>query len=44
MTIQDLFKEVERSPVAEKWRLIDRVLRSLECPPQLPLEEREPKI
>jgi hypothetical protein len=27
MTIQDLFKEVERSPVADKWRLIDRVLR-----------------
>ena len=30
MTIQDLFEEVERLPIAEKWRLVNHVLRSLE--------------
>ena len=30
MTLQDLFEEVERLPLAEKWRLVNQVLRSLE--------------
>jgi hypothetical protein len=30
MTVQDLLDEVERLPVAEKWRLVNHVLSSLE--------------
>jgi hypothetical protein len=72
MTIQDLFAEVEHLSIAEKWRLVNFILQSLEqaqtqihfeddnawreavratygiladdpieCPPQLPLEERK---
>jgi hypothetical protein len=39
MTLQSLFDEVERLPVAEKWRLVRHLLNDLDAEQEAPPKE-----